>query len=135
MTASTRLRPQHGQSAAVQGPGAEKPRVLLARKAKAGRRAKPAVPALPASPEGTGWGVYMLRCVDGTLYTGCTNHCDRRLGVHGKGRVKYTRGRLPVALVYWEASADKSSALRREAALKRLSRRAKLALCGYAKLC
>ena len=81
------------------------------------------------------WGVYILRCVDGSLYTGCTNDRDRRLRAHGQGRVKYTRGRLPVALVYWESSADKSAALRHEAAIKRLPRRTKLALCGYAKLC
>ncbi len=78
----------------------------------------------------SGWGVYILRCADATLYTGCTNDRDRRLGAHGKGRVKYTRGRLPVRIAYWESSADKSAALRREAALKRLSRHAKLALCG-----
>lgn len=88
-----------------------------------------------APPSGSGWGVYILRCADGTLYTGCTNDRDRRLRSHGQGRVKYTRGRLPVALAYWEVAAGKGPALRREAALKRLARRAKLALCGCAKLC
>ena len=93
---------------------------------------------LPGASAGTaaaGWGVYILRCVDGTLYTGCTNDLQRRLRAHGNQQVKYTRCRLPVALAYFEAAADRSAALRREAAIKRLARRAKLALCGCAKLC
>lgn len=90
----------------------------------------PAVAPAPA-----GWGVYILRCADGTLYTGCTNHLARRLRAHGKQQVKYTRCRLPVALAYFEVAADRSAALRREAAIKRLTRRAKLALCECAKLC
>lgn len=84
---------------------------------------------------GLGWGVYILRCADGTLYTGCTNDLARRLRAHGNQQVKYTRCRLPVALAYFEAAADRSAALRREAAIKRLARRTKLALCGCAKLC
>ena len=83
----------------------------------------------------SGWGVYILRCADATLYTGCTNDRDRRLSAHGKGLVKYTRGRLPVTIVYWEECADKSAALRTEAALKQLPRSVKLALGGWAKLC
>ena len=79
--------------------------------------------------------VYILRCADGTLYTGCTNDLARRLRAHGNQKVKYTRCRLPVALAYFEAAADRSAALRREAAIKRLARRTKLALCGCAKLC
>ena len=76
-----------------------------------------------------GWTVYMLRCGDGTLYTGCTNDLPRRLEAHRRGRgAKYTRSRLPVALAYREAVPDKSAALRREAAIKRLSRPQKLAL-------
>ena len=92
-----------------------------------------ATTALPPA----GWGVYILSCADGTLYTGCTNDLGRRLRAHGGRQVKYTRGRLPVALCYWESAGDRSAALRREAALKRLSRGAKLALCmcEYAKLC
>lgn len=75
------------------------------------------------------WFVYMLRCGDGSLYTGCTNDLPRRLEAHRSGRgAKYTRSRLPVALVYREAVADRSAALRREAAVKRLTRRQKLAL-------
>ena len=46
--------------------------------------------------------VYLLRCSDGTLYTGCTNNLDRRLAAHNAGKgAKYTRSRRPVALVYW----------------------------------
>lgn len=75
------------------------------------------------------WFVYILRCGDGSLYTGCTNDLPRRLEAHQSGRgAKYTRSRLPVALVYREATADRSAALRREAAVKRLTRRQKLAL-------
>lgn len=78
-----------------------------------------------------GWTVYILRCGDGSLYTGCTNDLPRRLEVHRSGKgAKYTRSRLPVALAYREAVPDKSAALRREAAIKRLDRREKLALIG-----
>ena len=76
-----------------------------------------------------GYLVYILRCGDGTLYTGCTNYLDRRLRAHQAGRgAKYTRSRLPVELVYQEAVPDRSAALQREAAIKRLDRRRKLAL-------
>ena len=76
-----------------------------------------------------GWFVYMLRCRDESLYTGCTDNLSRRLAVHQSGKgAKYTRSRLPVTLTYWEEVADKSSALRREAAIKKLSRREKLDL-------
>jgi len=73
--------------------------------------------------------VYILRCADGTLYTGITDCLERRLAAHNSGRgAKYTRGRVPVALVYREACPDKSAALRREYAVKQLSRGGKLAL-------
>ena len=76
-----------------------------------------------------GWTVYILRCGDGTLYTGCTNNLPRRLAAHQSGRgAKYTRSRPPVALAYQETAKDKSAALRRELAIKRLTRREKLAL-------
>ena len=76
-----------------------------------------------------GYLVYILLCGDGTLYTGCTNDLDRRLRAHQAGRgAKYTRSRLPVELVYREAVPDRSAALRREAAIKRMDRLAKLAL-------
>ncbi len=76
-----------------------------------------------------GWTVYMLRCGDGTLYTGATCDLPRRLEAHRSGKgAKYTRSRPPVELVYREEAPDKSAALRREAAIKRLDRRKKLAL-------
>lgn len=71
----------------------------------------------------------MLRCSDGTLYTGASADVARRLAAHNAGRgAKYTRARRPCVLVYQEQAADKSAALRREAAIKRLSRQEKLAL-------
>lgn len=79
------------------------------------------------------WWVYILRCADGTLYTGATNDLDCRLAAHNAGRgAKYTRARRPVALVYREEAADKSAALQREAALKKLARAAKLRLIAGA---
>lgn len=73
--------------------------------------------------------VYMLRCADDTLYTGYTDDPRRRAGVHNAGKgAKYTRSRLPVELVYTEECPDKSAALKRERAIKRLTRREKLAL-------
>lgn len=73
--------------------------------------------------------VYMLRCADGTLYTGYTDDPERRARVHNAGKgAKYTRSRLPVELVYREALGDKSAALRREREIKRLTRKQKLAL-------
>lgn len=75
------------------------------------------------------WYVYMLRCGDGSLYTGCTGNVSRRLAAHQSGRgAKYTRSRLPVSLVYQEEVPDKPAALRREAAIKRLTRPQKLKL-------
>ena len=79
------------------------------------------------------WYVYILHCGDGTLYTGSTNDLDRRLARHQSGRgAKYTRSRRPLRLVYQEALPDKSAALRREAALKRLTRAQKLELIASA---
>jgi putative endonuclease len=72
------------------------------------------------------WLVYLLACADGTLYCGITNNLERRLKAHGRGRVKYTRGRLPVEVAHLEEASDKSAALRAEAAWKRLTRRKKL---------
>lgn len=65
--------------------------------------------------------VYILSCKDGTLYTGWTNDFEKRLATHNSGKgAKYTRGRLPVTPVYLEFLPDKSSATRREAAIKKL---------------
>ena len=73
--------------------------------------------------------VYMLRCKDGSLYTGWTNDLEHRLAMHNSGRgAKYTRGRGPLELVYSEALPDKEAALRRECAIKKLRREQKLAL-------
>ena len=70
-----------------------------------------------------GWLVYMLRCRDGSLYTGITNDLPRRLRSHGTGKAsKYTRSRLPVTLAYTASQSSKSRALKREAAIKRLRR-------------
>ena len=75
------------------------------------------------------WKVYILRCGDGSLYTGITKDISARLELHRSGKgAKYTRGRGPLELVYREELPDKSAALRREAALKRLSRKEKLVL-------
>ncbi|MFM8890988.1 MAG: GIY-YIG nuclease family protein [Planctomycetia bacterium] len=82
-------------------------------------------------PRRHGWLVYMLRCRDGSLYTGITNDLARRLRVHETGRgARYTRSRLPVTLVYQEPQPNRSAALKREAAIKRLPRVAKQKLVG-----
>lgn len=80
-----------------------------------------------------GWHVYMLRCSDGTLYTGITVDLERRLQAHMRGTAaKYTRSRLPVELAYQERQSDRSRALKREAALRRVTRADKLKLIGAA---
>ena len=69
------------------------------------------------------WQVYVLRCADGSLYTGVTSNLDRRLRLHHRGRAsRYTRSRLPVTLVYRERASSRSTAQRREWEIKRLSR-------------
>lgn len=74
---------------------------------------------------------YMLRCADGSLYTGWTNHLEKRVSTHNAGRgAKYTRSRLPVELVYSECFATKEEAMSREAAIKKLTRKQKEALIG-----
>jgi putative endonuclease len=74
------------------------------------------------------WCVYLLRCGDGTLYTGITNDLSRRLAAHRAGRgARYTRGRAPLKLLHSEPAATRSEAQRREHALKRLRRPDKLA--------
>ncbi len=75
------------------------------------------------------WFVYILRCADGTLYTGSSTDVDRRCRTHNAGRgAKYTRSRAPVTVVFRESCGEKSAALRREAAIKKLTRAEKLAL-------
>jgi putative endonuclease len=75
--------------------------------------------------------VYLLRCGDGSLYTGITNDLSRRLQLHNSGTASaYTRSRRPLALAYHESQPDRGAALKREAAIRRLSRAEKLALCS-----
>ena len=88
----------------------------------------------PRRPASTRWLVYLLRCRDGSLYTGITNDLPKRLRAHAAGRAsKYTRSRLPVWLAYSEPLKSKSAALKREAAIKRLTRAAKLRLIATAR--
>lgn len=69
------------------------------------------------------WYLYILRCGDGTLYTGITTDVEKRLEAHRSGKgAKYTRGRGPLELVYREVCGDHSDALKREIVIKKLSR-------------
>jgi UV DNA damage endonuclease len=75
------------------------------------------------------WYVYLLRCVDGSLYTGITKDVNRRCRQHYDGTAsRYTRSRRPTKLVWQEAHSSQSSALKREVAIKAMTRRDKLAL-------
>ena len=77
------------------------------------------------------WFVYILRCGDGTLYTGITDDVEKRLAAHRAGKgAKYTRGRGPLEPVYSEQLPDKSAALRREYEIKQMTRQEKLKLFG-----
>lgn len=79
--------------------------------------------------EQSGWYVYILECADSTLYTGIARDLPARVRQHSAGKgAKYTRSRLPLALVYRECAGERGDALRREAEIKRLSRREKLRL-------
>ena len=69
---------------------------------------------------------YILKCADNTLYTGWTNHLEKRLADHNAGKgAKYTKSRRPVELVYFETFPTKEDAMRREYAIKQLSRKEK----------
>ena len=75
------------------------------------------------------WYLYILRCKDGSLYTGITTDVEKRLEAHQSGKgAKYTRGRGPLALVYKEECGDHSEALKRELEVKALTRAEKLKL-------
>ncbi len=75
--------------------------------------------------------VYMLRCRDGSYYTGWTTDVDRRFALHSEGKgAKYTRSRRPLELVYVETFDTEREARMREAAIKKLSREEKIALIG-----
>ena len=82
----------------------------------------------------TPWQLYILRCGDGTLYTGIAVDARKRLEMHRSGKgAKYTRGRSPLKLVYVEQCGDHSAALRRELEVKKLSRAEKEALIAARK--
>lgn len=75
------------------------------------------------------WAVYILKCADSSFYTGISTDVSRRIDEHNAGKgVRYTRARLPVGLVYQESRPTRSDALQREAAIKAMSRAAKLDL-------
>ncbi len=77
------------------------------------------------------WYLYILRCKDGSLYTGITTDVEKRLEAHRSGKgAKYTRGRAPLELVYREECGDHSQALKRELEIKALPRDKKLLLIG-----
>ena len=80
------------------------------------------------------WHLYILRCKDGSLYTGITTDVEKRLEAHRAGRgAKYTRGRAPLELVYREECGDHSTALKREAEIKRLPREEKIKIVQTAR--
>ena len=75
------------------------------------------------------WQLYILRCADGSLYTGITTNVDKRLEAHRSGKgAKYTRGRGPLELVYREICGSHSDALKRELQIKGFTREQKLQL-------
>ena len=75
------------------------------------------------------WYLYILRCGDGTLYTGITTDVEKRLEQHRTGKgAKYTRGRQPLELMYQETCEDHSTALKREYEIKKMPRDAKMRL-------
>lgn len=79
--------------------------------------------------------VYILQCSDGTFYTGWTNNLEKRIQCHNKGKgAKYTRGRRPVKLIYFEEFIEKRDAQKREVFIKRLTREKKLKLINNFKL-
>ncbi len=81
------------------------------------------------------WWVYILECRDGSLYTGITTDVARRLSEHEAGNgARYTRGRGPLRIAYQEQCNDRPAALRREAAIKRMSPRSKRLLCASSAL-
>ena len=80
------------------------------------------------------WRVYIVECADTTLYTGVARNVTARIKVHNSGNgAKYTRGRLPVKLLYQEPCANRSIAQQREAEIKALSRADKLAMVSVAR--
>mgnify|MGYP000338205700 FL=1 len=87
--------------------------------------------AADCQPDPASAWVYMVRCAGGQLYTGWTNDPEARLKAHQSGKgAKYTRTHTALGFAYLEACADKSAALRREIALKKLTKAQKEALCA-----
>ena len=75
---------------------------------------------------------YLVRCADGSLYCGWTNHLEQRIQAHNEGRgAKYTKSRRPVSLVYYEEFAPRREAMQRESAIKKLTRKEKLQLVEH----
>ena len=75
---------------------------------------------------------YLVRCADGSLYCGWTNHLEQRIPAHNEGRgAKYTKSRRPVSLVYYEEFATRREAMQRESAIKKLTRKEKLQLVEH----
>ena len=75
------------------------------------------------------WVVYILKCADGSLYTGVTNNLKKRVLAHQEGKgAKYTKGRLPLKVIYHEKLPNRSEALKREIVIKGLDRLEKLKL-------
>ena len=84
-------------------------------------------------PEPGPWFVYLVRCADDSLYAGITTDINRRVAEHNSGGglgARYTRGRGPVTLAYFEPAGSRSEAARREREVKKMSRAEKLALIG-----
>ncbi len=81
------------------------------------------------------WSLYILRCADGTLYTGITTDVEKRVKAHNAGKgAKYTRGRGPVTVVYVEEEESESAARVREAEIKRMTREEKEKLVHHVKI-
>lgn len=87
-----------------------------------------------SQPPGESWFLYILRCHDGTLYTGITKDVERRLEMHEKGQAaRYTRSRRPVTLRYTEELSGRTEALVRECRVKSLTRKQKEELIAETK--
>ena len=85
-------------------------------------------PTKKRKPKASAWSLYTLKCRDGTLYTGITTDLSRRVRQHNDGTAsRYTRSRLPVKLIFSEPCRGRSQALKREYAMKQLSRKDKIA--------
>lgn len=75
------------------------------------------------------WFIYIVECCDQSLYTGITNNLEKRLSTHNSGKgAKYTRGRGPIVLKYFEKVSNKNAALKREIEIKKLTRKQKILL-------